>query len=113
MGLADVAALIQNDQRQRVMQDTWGHLAPEKGKKYPIEFTAAVGYFSEDTLNPILLSCGPEDGPWYGPWFYEAVQEFLSDHLGEDENSGKIFRFVGHWRNYKFVGKFRQIKLAA
>ena len=109
MGLADVAALLEQDQRRAVRIDTWGHLAPIKNVKYPIEMTAAVGYF--DALNPILLTCIPVDGPWDGPWFYDSINEFLSKRLGQEKNEGKIFRFVGHWRNYKFVGKFTQLKL--
>lgn len=111
MGLADIAAQVNADYANEVKINTWGHLAPEKGKTYPIQMTAAVGYFNDDTLNPILLTCGPEDGPWYGPWFYDSVREFLSDRLGKDQNSGKLFAFTGHWRNYRFVGKFKKIKL--
>lgn len=111
MGMADVCALIAQDQYEAVKVDTWGHLAPQKGIKYPIEFTAAVGWFADDISNPILLSCGPADGPWYGPWFYDSVREFISEHIGKDENEGKLFRFAGYWRNYKFVGKFKRIAL--
>ena len=113
MSLAHACALIENDRRQEVKVDTWGHLAPQKGVKYPIEFVAVVGYFSENILNPVLLSCGPENGPWYSPWFYDSVNGFLSDRIGKNENEGKIFRFTGHWRNYKFVGKFRRARLEA
>lgn len=109
MGLADVAAQLDADRRSQVRIETWGHLAPQKGIKYPIQFVAAVGYFSNDALNPVLLTCGPEDGPWYGPWFYDAVREFLSERLGSEENSGKLFSFEGHWRNYRFVGKFKKV----
>lgn len=111
MGLADVAALLQADQAAAVRADTWGHLAPKKGEKYPVEMVVAVGFFSEDVRNPVLLSCGPVDGPWDGPWFYDSVRDFISESLGKDENESKIFRFVGHWRNYKFVGKFTQLGL--
>lgn len=107
MGLADVAAQIDADRRREVRIETWGHMAPEKGKKYYIQMTAAVGYFNDDIMNPVLLTCGPENGPWYGPWFYDAVREFLSERLGKDENSGKVFSFTGHWRNYRFVGKWK------
>ena len=111
MGMQHVVAQYEQDRYEEVKIDTWGHLAPQKGVTYPITFTAAVGWFSEDILNPILLSCGPADGPWYGPWFYESVREFISDRLGKEENEGKIFRFVGHWRNYQFVGTFKQVTL--
>lgn len=112
MSLADVAALLYADQMAVVKADTWGHMAPLKGIVYPIEMVAVVGYFSEDILNPVLLSCGPTDGPWDGPWFCDSVREFLSDKIGKDANAGKIFRFVGHWRNYRFVGKFTQVNVS-
>lgn len=108
MGMADVAAQFMADRRKEVRIETWGHMAPEKGVTYPIQFVAAVGYFNEDVLNPVLLSIAVE-GPWYGPWFYDSVREFLSNRLGNDKNEGKLFRFVGHWRNYKFVGKIKEI----
>jgi len=108
MSMAHACALIDADNRYAAKIDTWGHMAPSKNVKYPIHFVAAVGFF--DCLNPVLLTCGPDDGPWDGPWFYDAVNEFISDRIGKDENSGKIFSFEGHWRNYRFVGKFSQIK---
>lgn len=111
MGMADIAAQMNAEYAYGVSVATWGHLAPEKGVKYPIEFTVCVGFFSDDVLNPTLLACS-EDGPWYGPWFYDAVREFVSHRIGKDENSGKVFRFRGHWRNYKFVGKFSGCKVS-
>lgn len=107
MGLEHVAATLQADAMYAVKVDTWGHLAPEKNKKYPIQLTAAVGYFSDSYLNPILLTCS-EDGPWHGPWFYDSINEFLSESIGEEDNSGKVFSFVGHWRNYRFIGKWKE-----
>lgn len=109
--MADVAALLEGDRRKQVRIETWGHLAPRKGIKYPLEMVIAVGYF--DCLNPIVLHCKASDDIDCGPWFYDSVNEFISEKVGSDANSGKLFRFVGYWRNYKFVGKFRQIKLAA
>jgi hypothetical protein len=116
MGMADVVALIAQDQYEAVKIETWGHLAPAKNVAYPVEFVAAVGWFSDDISNPILLSCksmalGEEEGPFYGPWFYDSVREFISERLGKDKNEGRIFRFTGHWRNYKFVGKFKQLRI--
>jgi hypothetical protein len=111
MSLADIALEVNADQARRVMVDTWGHLAPSKGKTYPLNMVVAVGHF--DALNPIVLTCTIADEADCGPWFFNAVNTFISDRLGRDENSGKLFRFVGHWRNYRFVGKFQEISLDA
>lgn len=108
MGLANVAAQYIADRKQEIKIETWGHLAPHKNTKYPIQLIAVVGYFNEDVLNPVVLRV-ENDGPWYSPWFYESVREFLSERIGKEANEGKLFRFEGHWRNYRFIGKFREI----
>ncbi len=109
MGMADAAALIAQDQYQAVKVDTWGHLAPKKGRRYPLRMIVAVGHF--DCLNPIVLRCDIADDAGCGPWFYDSINEFISESVGSDENSGKLFEFNGHWRNYRFVGKFKVMSL--
>lgn len=106
--MADAAARYMVDRRAEVKIETWGHLAPKKGTKYPLRLIVAVPYF--DSLNPVVLRCEITEEADCGPWFYDSVHEFISERLGSDENSGKLFEFNGHWRNYKFIGKFRELQ---
>jgi hypothetical protein len=59
--------------REAVLRDTWGHLAPEKGRSYPGRIVFSFGVYDSGDLNPTVLVCdfGELDG---GPWFYNAVQ---------------------------------------
>lgn len=35
------------DKKHRIMQDTWGHMYPEPGCKYPGSITAAIGEYGD------------------------------------------------------------------
>ncbi len=89
------------------MQDTWGHLAPMKNKKYKGFIVFAVGCFGSDPLNPTTLQCefGSLDS---SPWFHDELMEFLRDLKTKE---GGVYRWEGTFRNHEFVGKFRQLKL--
>ena len=108
MGMPDSVAQYRADRHREVKIDTWGHLAPREGTKYPLRLVVAVPYF--DSLNPVVLRCEVTEEADYGPWFYDSVHDFISEKVGDDKNSGKLYEFKGHWRNYKFVGKFRELK---
>jgi hypothetical protein len=43
-------------QKERVMQATWGHLAPKKNQTYHGRIVYAVGCFSGDRVNPMSAS---------------------------------------------------------
>lgn len=107
MGMQHAIDQYLADRYQEVKIDTWGHLAPKKGATYPLTMVVAVGHF--DALNPIVLTCDISDDADCGPWFFDSVNEFISARVGKDENSGKLFEFKGHWRNYRFVGRFREL----
>jgi hypothetical protein len=88
-------------QREQVLQDTWGHLAPLKNKSYAGTIVFAVGCFGNDPLNPIALYCEFK-GLEISPWFFDCMSEFLSK---ENTEEGCVYKFVGKFRNYKFIGK--------
>jgi len=103
MSIASVMASIENINKEIVMQDTWGHLAPSKNKTYKGFFTFAAGCFG--SLSPIALSFEFSELD-SSPWLYGALQEFLFSLKVE---SGIIYRFEGTIRNYTFKGKISQI----
>jgi hypothetical protein len=108
-------APVEAANREAVKQETWGHLAPTRNQKYVGHFIFAVGCFGDDPLNPIVLKCEFE-GLNESPWFFDCLNDYLMEKWGtghneEYKNAGKVFRFDGHFRNYKFVGKVREMKL--
>jgi hypothetical protein len=93
--------------RAKVLEETWGHLAPKENKTYKGFVIFALGCFGSDRLNPTVLQCelGDLDG---SPWLYDALIEFLQS-LGGDE--GRIYRWDGKFRNYEFRGTVRQLRI--
>ena len=101
-GFADAFLPAEARDRERVMQETWGHLAPQKNKTYAGRIVYAVGAFGDDPLNPTMLVCefkGLDDSPW----FFDAVAEFIGSRSQENE-TGNVYEFRGTFRNYKFFG---------
>ena len=97
---------IEYDMRQRVSEDTWGHMAPIKNKTYKGRIVYAIGCFNSGRLNPTPLICNL-DGLSSSPWFYSALQEQLSDHPEEFRQDGCVYEWVGTFRNYEFSGTIR------
>jgi hypothetical protein len=87
--------------RNQIATDTWGHLAPKKGKTYPGRIVYAVGCFGDDPLNPLPIFC-EFDGLDSSPWFYNALIDFIS---GQENEEGCIYEFKGTFRNYTFKGQ--------
>ncbi len=104
--MADAFAPVEALYRARVIESTWGHLAPLKNKTYSGHMVFALGCFGSDALNPTVLEC--EIGLDSSPWFYDAMIDFLSS-LGGDE--GGVYRWDGTFRNYEFKGTVRRIPL--
>lgn len=95
--------------RAAVLRDTWGHLAPDKGRKYLGFVVFACGEFGD--IVSLHSDFGTLDS---SPWFYDALSDFMAGHaLKENTDGGAVFRFDGHFRNYRFVGKVRRLKVWA
>jgi hypothetical protein len=92
-------------QRQEVLRETWGHLAPIRNKTYKGRIVWATGCLGSDDLNPVCLAfeLGDLDS---SPWFYDVLQDFMQDNPGD---AGCVYEFIGTFRNYKFKGKIRLI----
>ena len=90
--------------RARVLEETWGHLAPKENKTYRGHIIFADSVFQNEVC---VLECefGKLDS---SPWFYDALMEFL--HAAEHK-PGTVWRWDGTFRNYQFTGKIRQLTL--
>ena len=108
MGMQHVVAMIENDARERVMDETWGHLAPKKNRTYRGTMVIAVGCYGDDALNPTVIQTdwGELDS---SPWWFDAMQRYISD-LGLEE--GKVYKWQGTFRNYVFKGTTSELSLA-
>jgi hypothetical protein len=93
--------------RQQVAQQTWGHLAPRRNKKYRGHVVFALGCYDGGEHNPTPLTSDFKDLS-DSPWFYDALISFLESLGGE---GGAVYRFDGYFRNYEFVGSTRRLAL--
>lgn len=106
--------------RNEVLKHTWGHLAPVKGIEYRGHIVFAVGCYDNDHLNPTVLECGFKDADGDdlddSPWFYDAMTDFLGEFVEIDDGgkakTGGVYRWDGTFRNFKFRGKLRRLKLS-
>ena len=105
MTIAEQFAPAEARDKERVMQNTWGHLAPEKNKAYDGHFVYAVGCFGADDLNPTVIAFefGDLDS---SPWLHEALCDFVRS---QKSKSGDVCRFDGKFKNYKFIGTIKTI----
>ena len=90
--------------KQEVMQDTWGHLAPEPGRSYKGRMLYAHGAYGD----MVLLDAEFEDLN-DSPWLWKAMQDFI----GEDETCG-LYIWKGHFKlfhngKYRFKGKMERL----
>lgn len=100
--IRDLFAPVEAHYREAVLRETWGHLAPEKGRAYPGRLVFAFGVYESGDLNPTVIACdfGGLDG---GPWIYEAIRDFL-DQFTPGE-AGCIYEWTGTFKNYQFHGR--------
>jgi hypothetical protein len=84
------------------MQDTWGHLAGDKGRAYGGHFLFALGCFGDLAVIEVEFADLPDS-----PWLYEHLHDWIWDHKPEE---GRIYRFDGTYqcdRADRFVGDLR------
>jgi len=105
MGLGAVLQEIENHNRRIVAEETWGHLAPRKNKKYRGRIVYALEAYHSRTLR-ILISDFEELG--CSPWFYNAIHSFIAK-LDEDkyQQEGCVYEWKGTFRNYVMEGETR------
>lgn len=106
MSMQDAFAPVEAANRDNVMQSTWGHLAPKKGKSYKGTIVWAQGCYGNSTTALSVEFKDLDDSPW----LYEAVHEFM---FAQDTEVGNVYMFTGAFRNYKFIGKVKRIDIGA
>lgn len=90
MGLGDIGALIEADNRARALAETFGHLAPDTEAVYIGSILFTHSGYGDGTV-PIRADF---DGLPDSPWFYDGMCEFILDHH-EREHEGKVFVWKG------------------
>ena len=103
----DAFAPVEARNRANVMKATWGHLAPSQGRAYKGHIVFAVGIFGSDHLNPTAIACNFR-GLDSSPWFFDAMADFMTEQRGKP---GCIYRFDGTFKDYKFVGTIKRLRL--
>ena len=104
MSMAEVFAPVEAKNKDIIMQDTWGHLAPKKNKSYKGTIVWAQGCYG-NSLTALSVEFKDLDD---SPWLYEAIHEFM---FNQDAEVGNVYRFTGAFRNYKFIGKVQRIDI--
>lgn len=98
---AEAFAPTEAHNKEKLIEATWGHLAPKKNKSYRgfIVFSiAANGLYCLIDYDFKNL----DDSPW----LFDALQDFIGDNAKE---RGRIYRFNGTFRNFVFDGTIKEI----
>lgn len=96
---AETFAPIEARDRERVLQNTWGHLAPKKNTTYRGEILFCKSEYNSGSITLVSSKMGIDSSPW----FYDSVHEFLYSFDGLEE--GYVYKINATWRNYKWWGK--------
>lgn len=102
----DTLAEIDAHNYREQIKETWGHLAPVKGRKYTGRISYAVGCFGNDEYNPMALTCELR-GLDSSPWFYDAIQQWMQGLPEEQRKPGCVYEWRGHFLDYEFTGQHR------
>lgn len=84
-----------------VMDDTWGHLKPAKGRTYDGWILYTVGEYGD-----IVVIGSKFEELESSPWLYEDIHDFIGDN---GEERGLIYLWQGTYcraRASKFMGQF-------
>lgn len=90
-------------QKQNVLADTWGRLAPEKNKSYKGEILFCKSEYSD--VGYALIASNFE-GLNSSPWLYDFLNDFIYESTKADHwPDGKVYKIKGTFRNYRMYGK--------
>lgn len=74
---------------EAVMEETWGHLAPEPKTTYPANLLVAISCYDE----AVIIDWKVGDLPG-SPWLHEHLMDLLETF---DQDPG-VYRFTGSYR---------------
>lgn len=85
-------------QHERISQNTWGHLAPEKNTSYKGTIVFAKSCYQSGSVHIISAEfIGLQDSPW----LYEAINEQVNRY---ELIEGSVYKLKCTFRNYRFYG---------
>ena len=87
--MAEAFAPAEAVYKARIMQDTWGHLFPDK-EHYEGQIRIASPFYGSQGSSIVLHES--ESLPCSSPWWFEAVMEFADD-AAEDLKSGEVIEY--------------------
>lgn len=95
---------VYGERRQaKVMQETWGHLAPKRSRSYKGSIVFALGCFGDLAVVEVDFAGLPDS-----PWFHEDMHRWIWDQNPE----AGIYRFAGTYRRNRanqFVGDLQAL----
>lgn len=109
MSLADAFAPVEALNREIVLHNTFGHLAPVPGKKYSGTILVAQSEYGDNMIFSADFGDLPDS-----PWLYDDMNDFIESAPNERP---AIFKWSGWYVRYKNGnhrfggGKFRKLKL--
>ena len=103
----EVCAPVEAHNRNVVLGNTWGYLAPQKNTTYRGKLLVSCSVYRSGTQEIIDMEWeNLEDSPW----LYDSVNDWLWG-LRDKMERGSIYRIEATFRNYRFWGK--PIKIAS
>lgn len=88
--------------KKEVMDDTWGHLAPDVNRVYGGYILYTLGCYGDITCIQTHFRELPDS-----PWFYDDLHSFMCYGDEKEEEQGIIYLFLGSYcrdRKEKFIG---------
>lgn len=64
---------------RQVMRDTWGQLAPQRGKLYK-----GIMIYTHSIYGDIVLLYTAFEGLDFSPWLFESMQEYIAEHCKDE-----------------------------
>lgn len=105
--------LIDSGTQERVVRETWGHLAPVPQQKY-----SGTIIFAEGTYGDIVVLRSQFEGLDGSPWYFEDEQDFVGGYILKQSGAeeGPVYKFTGYYQKCKnergrFVGKTHKLIL--
>ena len=100
---------IEIEQREAVLRDTWGHMAPEQNRHYEGRIVYAIGAYH---CNSVVILVSDFPGLDDSPWFYESQDALIANVSWKPEQDsprrkgycdpGCVYEWRGGFKNFKW-----------
>jgi hypothetical protein len=88
-----IADAYADRKKQGVMEETWGHLAPEPGRRYQ-----GTMLFTDSAYGDLVLIEARWEGLQDSPWLFEDMQDYIEV---AETKPGRIYRWKGTYVRFK------------